>query len=128
MVADYARCAKEILDTVGGRANLVSAAHCATRLRLVTVDNSRIDILEEAVRYGIYVLVTSEFKVKKMTRSKFIEMLLASREVLILGNIKDQLLFSYTGVREENRKVEFGYYHNAGVNRKVKLIFHREMK
>lgn len=36
--------------------------------------------------------------------------------------------FSYTGVREENRKVEFGYYHNAGVNRKVKLIFHREMK
>lgn len=94
----------------------------------VEEDNSRIDILEEAVRYGIYVLVTSEFKVKKMTRSKFIEMLLASREVLILGNIKDQLLFSYTGVREENRKVEFGYYHNAGVNRKVKLIFHREMK
>ena len=94
----------------------------------VEEDNSRIDILEEAVRYGIYVLATSEFKVKKMTRSKFIEMLLASREVLILGNIKDQLLFSYTGVREENRKVEFGYYHNAGVNRKVKLIFHREMK
>lgn len=91
----------------------------------VEEDNSMIDILEEAVRYGIYVLVTSEFKVKKMTRSKFIEMLLASREVLILGNIKDQLLFSYTGVREENRKVEFGYYHNAGVNRKVKLILHK---
>ncbi|MFR2836809.1 MAG: hypothetical protein ACLTCI_09690 [[Clostridium] nexile] len=50
-------------------------------------------------------------------------MLLASREVLILGNIKDQLLFSYTGVREENRKVEFGYYHNAGVNRKGKIDF-----
>lgn len=93
----------------------------------VAEDNSMIDILEEAVRYGIYVLVTSEFKVKKMTRSKFIEMLLASREVLILGNIKDQLLFSYTGVREENRKVEFGYYHNAGVNRKVKLILHKEI-
>ena len=44
MAADYAKCAKEILDTVGGRANLVSAAHCATRLRLVTVDNSRIDM------------------------------------------------------------------------------------
>lgn len=91
----------------------------------VAEDNSMIDILEEAARYGIYVLVTSEFKVKKMTRSKFIEMLLASREVLILGNIKDQLLFSYTGVREENRKVEFGYYHNAGINRKVKLILHK---
>ena len=44
MAADYAKCAKEILDTVGGRANLVSAALCATRLRLVTVDNSRIDM------------------------------------------------------------------------------------
>ena len=44
MAADYAECAKEIFDTVGGRANLVSAAHCATRLRLVTVDNSRIDM------------------------------------------------------------------------------------
>ncbi len=53
----------------------------------------------------------------------------ALREQLTVErNIKDQLLFSYTGVREENRKVEFGYYHNAGVNRKVKLIFHREMK
>ena len=41
---DYEKCAKEIFDIVGGRANLVSAAHCATRLRLVTVDNGRIDM------------------------------------------------------------------------------------
>ena len=44
MAMDYAKCAKEIFDTVGGRSNLVSAAHCATRLRLVTVDNSEIDM------------------------------------------------------------------------------------
>lgn len=44
MAVDYAKCAKEICDTVGGKANLVSAAHCATRLRLVTVDNSKIDM------------------------------------------------------------------------------------
>ena len=41
---DYGKCAKEIYETVGGRENLVSAAHCATRLRLVTVDNGRIDM------------------------------------------------------------------------------------
>ena len=41
---DYAKCAKEIYETLGGRSNLVSAAHCATRLRLVTVDNSKIDM------------------------------------------------------------------------------------
>ena len=44
MAMDYAKCAKEIFDTVGGRSNLVSAAHCATRLRLVTVDNSKINM------------------------------------------------------------------------------------
>ena len=44
MALDYAKCAKEIFDNLGGRSNLVSAAHCATRLRLVTVDNSKIDM------------------------------------------------------------------------------------
>lgn len=44
MAVDYAKCAREICDTVGGKANLVSAAHCATRLRLVTVDNGKIDM------------------------------------------------------------------------------------
>lgn len=43
MALDYGKCAKEIFENLGGRENLVSAAHCATRLRLVTVDNSRID-------------------------------------------------------------------------------------
>lgn len=44
MAMDYEKCAKEIYETLGGRSNLVSAAHCATRLRLVTVDNSKIDM------------------------------------------------------------------------------------
>lgn len=44
MAMDYAKCAKEIFENLGGRENLVSAAHCATRLRLVTVDNSKIDM------------------------------------------------------------------------------------
>lgn len=44
MAVDYAKCAKEIYENLGGRENLVSAAHCATRLRLVTVDNSKIDM------------------------------------------------------------------------------------
>lgn len=44
MALNYATCAKEIYETLGGRENLVSAAHCATRLRLVTVDNSKVDL------------------------------------------------------------------------------------
>ena len=44
MALDYRKCAQDIFSHLGGRENLVSAAHCATRLRLVTVDNSKIDM------------------------------------------------------------------------------------
>ena len=40
---DYRKTAQEILDQVGGSKNIVSAAHCATRLRLVIADNSKAD-------------------------------------------------------------------------------------
>ena len=32
---DYPKIAQQVLDRVGGPANILSAAHCATRLRLV---------------------------------------------------------------------------------------------
>ena len=40
---DYRKTAKDILDQVGGSKNIVSAAHCATRLRLVIADNGKAD-------------------------------------------------------------------------------------
>ncbi|MGI6756028.1 MAG: glucose PTS transporter subunit IIA [Atopobiaceae bacterium] len=43
MALDHKQAAQEILDAVGGAGNIVSAAHCATRLRLVIADNSKID-------------------------------------------------------------------------------------
>ena len=39
---DYRKCASEILGAIGGKDNLASAAHCATRLRLVIADNSKV--------------------------------------------------------------------------------------
>lgn len=38
---DYRSVAKEIYTCIGGRENIVSAAHCATRLRLVIADNKK---------------------------------------------------------------------------------------
>lgn len=38
---DYRKTAQEILEQVGGSKNIASAAHCATRLRLVIADNSK---------------------------------------------------------------------------------------
>lgn len=39
---DHRSSAREILSAIGGKENLVSAAHCATRLRLIIADNSKI--------------------------------------------------------------------------------------
>ncbi|MBR6337933.1 MAG: PTS glucose transporter subunit IIA [Ruminococcus sp.] len=39
---DYNKCASEILSAIGGKENLASAAHCATRLRLVIADNAKV--------------------------------------------------------------------------------------
>ena len=41
---DHLNAAKEILAAVGGPENIVSAAHCATRLRLVIADDSKVNM------------------------------------------------------------------------------------
>ena len=40
---DYKKTAQEIYEKVGKKENLISAAHCATRLRLVLADNAKCD-------------------------------------------------------------------------------------
>ena len=44
---DYRKAAQDVYDSIGGKENIVSAAHCATRLRLVIGDNDKCD--KEAV-------------------------------------------------------------------------------
>ena len=40
---DYNKIAKEIINCVGGKENITGAMHCATRLRLNLVDESKVD-------------------------------------------------------------------------------------
>lgn len=40
---DYRKAASEVLQNIGGKENVVSAAHCATRLRLVIADNGKVN-------------------------------------------------------------------------------------
>ena len=42
----YLSTAQQLLELVGGKENVVSAAHCATRLRLVLKDESRANVEE----------------------------------------------------------------------------------
>lgn len=44
MSKNYKQISEEILEHIGGKDNVVSAAHCATRLRLVLKDDSTINI------------------------------------------------------------------------------------
>ena len=44
MSKNYKDVSKEILKHIGGKENIVSAAHCATRLRLVLKDDEKIDV------------------------------------------------------------------------------------
>ncbi len=43
MALDYRKCAEEIYSHLGGKENIASAAHCATRLRLAIVDIDKVD-------------------------------------------------------------------------------------
>lgn len=43
VMMDYKAIAQEVLEKVGGKSNMISAAHCATRLRLVIADNENCD-------------------------------------------------------------------------------------
>ena len=36
--------AERLIELVGGRGNIQSVAHCATRLRIITVDKEQIDM------------------------------------------------------------------------------------
>ena len=88
-------------------------------------DNDKLDILAQAAKAGIYIIVTADFKLRARS-SMFLEMLVDSNEGLVLGNIRDQSIFSYTGIREDNRLVDVGYYNLRGVNQKVKVIEYAE--
>ena len=40
---DFVTLSRSLLPLLGGRENIASAAHCATRLRLVLVDDAKAD-------------------------------------------------------------------------------------
>jgi PTS system sucrose-specific IIC component len=44
MSKNYSKIASDILELLGGKNNIISAAHCATRLRLVLKDETLVDV------------------------------------------------------------------------------------
>ena len=81
-----------------------------------------LDILLEAAKYGFRILITADHKVRKTMGSELCGFLTTIATGAVLGNIREQNVFSITGIREENRKVDIGYSHVRGVTKKMKLI------
>lgn len=50
---NYKKSARDVLEQIGGKENIVSAAHCATRLRLVIADNTKMDIKKVEMIDGV---------------------------------------------------------------------------
>ena len=82
---------------------------------------SQMEILEELLSYGGYLVATSEVSMRG-TRCSLFQKLSQVRSGLVVGNVKKQNVFPYTKFREENRDVEMGYYFGSDGGQKVKLI------
>jgi len=82
-------------------------------------DNSLDDILMEALGVGIHMVVTAETKLKP--QGNFGTMVKGTKCGIILGDIKGQAVFSFSGIRETNSFVDIGYLHKKGKNIKIKM-------
>ena len=58
MAKDYKKLAADIVEAVGGEANIKSASHCMTRLRLVLADDSKLNVEEAKKIKGVLNVVT----------------------------------------------------------------------
>lgn len=56
---EYKKLAREILDGVGGRGNIISVIHCATRLRFKLKDNKKADAAALKDNSGVIMVVES---------------------------------------------------------------------
>jgi len=85
-------------------------------------DVASIDILAEAIKYGFLGVVTSDTRIKKVSDSEFFNLFTSPTQGLVIGSVRDQMVFTLTGIRETNLMIDIGYYHNRGNNRRIKLI------
>ena len=65
---DYKHAAQQVLDCIGGKDNILSAAHCATRLRLVIADNAKVN-KQELVKSFINLMKGIFLKLRKKWRN-----------------------------------------------------------
>ncbi len=88
----------------------------------LTGDKAALDPLRDVLKYGFYLLVTSDNKIRKTIGCEFINLLLSSNEALILGSMREQKLTTSYSIREDNKDIAKGYYYRRGEAQKIQLI------
>ncbi len=80
------------------------------------------DRLLETLKYGFFMLVTSDNKIRKIIGCEIINTLLEVNEALVLGSLREQKFTSNYNIREDNRDISRGYYYRRGDFKKILLI------
>ncbi|WP_271809023.1 sucrose-specific PTS transporter subunit IIBC [Clostridium beijerinckii] len=65
MSDNYEKIAKEVIEAVGGADNIISAAHCATRLRLILKDRQKVDdkVVEEIDKVKGFFFTSGQYQI-----------------------------------------------------------------
>ncbi|MFI9546880.1 PTS transporter subunit EIIC [Streptomyces sp. NPDC052016] len=104
MTVDPHATATALLPLVGGPANVLSVAHCMTRLRLGLADPSRVD--EEALRAlpGVLGLVVADGTYQVVLGPGFVTTVTAAFEELVGRSTAEELAARGAELREERRR------------------------
>ena len=90
-------------------------------------EEEKLDILAQAAEMGIPILVTSDERLRGRGND-FLRMLADAKRGIVLGNIRNQSVFSYTGIREDNNQVDIGYIVERSGILRIKLAYAHEKK
>ncbi|WP_027422664.1 hypothetical protein, partial [Lachnobacterium bovis] len=83
-------------------------------------DKEKLDILKEALDVGIFVIASADNKLRTRM-SEFLETLTSVKNAVVVGNYREQNLFSTVGFRENNTDPRFGYMYSKGKIKKVMI-------
>ena len=108
---DYESVAKCICEKIGGKDNILSAAHCATRLRLVIADNKK----------------CSKEELEKIEGVKGVFEASGQLQIIfgtgVVNKVYDALI-SVTGIKESNKEEtkEAAFKREKGIKKLIKLL------
>lgn len=95
MAINYAKSAKEIINLLGGKENVINVTHCATRLRFILKDNQKADKTAIKSVQGVLTVIEAGGQLQVVIGNQVGD---AYREVLQRVNIEENVAVSSPNV------------------------------